>query len=414
MRFVPVAATFCLAVLLYVDRACISTAKEAITGELGLSELEFGWILSAFTLGYALFQTPCGMLADRFGPRRVLAAVVALWSLFTGLTGLASKWASMLCIRFLFGAGEAGAYPAMARAIYSWMPMAERGIAQGINFSGGRLGAAFAMPLVAWMVAEFGWRLSFGLLMAAGLAAALAWYLGFRDTPEEHPAVGVREREYIQAHRQRDEAGGAPAPLKANALLRSSTLWWAMAQYFAGNFTFFFCLSWLFPYLKSKYELEALEAGWYASAPLLAGAAGNILAGWLVDRLYRGGRWKLSRRLPAIAGFLLAAAGLAIGPAMQSPGAAVLALSLAIFGADMTLSPSWSLCIDIGRRHSGAVSGTMNMAGNLGSFATALAFPYLLEWTGRPEPFFLLAAALNLLACGAWLLINPEKPIEGA
>ena len=139
-RFLLILGTFLLSVLLYVDRVCISAAEGPITSDLGLSETEFGWVMSAFALGYALCQTPGGWLADRFGPRRILTAVVTFWSIFTGLTAAAFNFVSMLVARFLFGAGEAGAFPGISRAVFSWVPMAERGIVQGINFSGSRLG----------------------------------------------------------------------------------------------------------------------------------------------------------------------------------------------------------------------------------------------------------------------------------
>jgi MFS transporter, ACS family, glucarate transporter len=156
-RYLLVVGTFLLAVLLYVDRVCISTAEAAISQDLRLTPEQFGWILSSFALGYALFQTPSGLLADRFGPRRVLAGVVVIWSVFTGLTGAVRHFSSLLVIRFLFGAGEAGGYPGVARAVYSWIPMRERGVVTGINFSGGRLGAAFAMPAVAcWCMTSAG------------------------------------------------------------------------------------------------------------------------------------------------------------------------------------------------------------------------------------------------------------------
>ena len=175
--------------LLYVDRICISTAKDGITQDLGLTDKQFGWVLSAFALGYALFQTPSGWLADRFGPRRILTSVVALWSLFTGLTGWVTGYVSMLVVRFLFGAGEAGGFPCMARAIYSWVPMKERGQVTGINFSGGRIGGALALVLIPWMIQAMGWRNMFHVLMLVGGVWAVAWYAWFRDEPAKHPRI---------------------------------------------------------------------------------------------------------------------------------------------------------------------------------------------------------------------------------
>ncbi len=414
-RYLLVLGTFLLAVLLYVDRVCISTAQGPLTADLGLTDTEFGWALSAFALGYALCQTPTGMLADRFGPRLVLAAVVTVWSLFTGLTGAVTGLAALLVVRFLFGAGEAGAFPGMARAIYAWVPMRERGIAQGVNFSGGRLGAAFALPAMAAMVEVLGWRTSFVILMLVGFGWAVVWLVWFRDDPAEHPGISAEERELILSTRQQAGTSSTKVrPLSAAALLRSGNLWLLMLQYFASNFTFFFCLSWLFPYLKKTYQLDSLSAGWYATAPFVAGALGNLCAGWLVDRMYRRGHWPLSRRVPAVLGFALAAGGLLASVQTDTAEGAVAWLSVAIFGADMTLSPSWAVCVDIGRDHAGAVSGTMNMAGNLGSFVTALAFPYLLAWTGSHAAFFYVAAGLNLLAIGLWSRVRPDRPLEEA
>ena len=411
-RFLLLAVTFSLSVLLYVDRVCISTAKDSITHDLQLTDKQFGWILSAFALGYALFQMPCGALADRLGPRRVLALVVLAWSVFTGLTGAVSRFGSLFVVRFCFGAGEAGAFPGLARAVYSWMPMNERGIAQGINFSGSRLGAAFGLPLIAGMIESLGWRQSFTMLMLVGFVWAVFWYLWFRDDPTEDPSIAAAERAHILATRQQKDTVGDKSVLRIGSLLGSRNMQLAMVQYFCSNFTFFFCLTWFFPYVKRTYDLASVEAGWYASAPLVFGAIGNIVSGWFVDRIYGSGRWKLSRQLPAIVGFSCAAIGL-IGCAQAASAlSAVSWLSLAIFGADMTLSPSWSFCIDIGRSNAGAVSGTMNMAGNIGSFVTSLAFPYLLAWTGSPRVFFYIGAALNLLAIGMWWLMQPDRPIE--
>lgn len=409
VRYRLVGLTFVLSMLLYVDRVAISTARAPITSELGLSDTEFGWVLSAFALGYALCQTPGGLFADRFGARIALTSVVTLWSVFTALTGAARGYGSLLLYRFLFGAGEAGAYPTVARAFYAWLPVAERGLAQGINFSGARLGAAFALPTIAWFVSSVGWRRSFLVLGVAGFAYAALWWWWFRDSPEAHSSVSDDERETIAS--RRGHASGAPAALKFGTVARSANVWIAMGQYFASNFTFFFCLTWLFPYLQRTYNLQATQAGLLSSAPLIAGAFGNWVGGWLVDTLFRQGRSTLSRRVPAMLGFTIATVGLLGSLSSDQMYGKVLWLAFAVFGADMTLPPSWAFCIDIGRHHAGVVSGTMNMAGNLGSFVTSLAFPYLLVWTGSPSPFFLVGAALNALAVVLWLRANPDRPV---
>jgi ACS family glucarate transporter-like MFS transporter len=185
-----------------------------------------------------------------------------------------------------------------------------------------------------------------------------------------------------------------------------------MLQYFGSNFTFFFSLTWLYPYVKAKYDLGVVNAGLYAMLPLLGGAAGNIFSGWLVDALYRAGSPVLSRKLPAVVGFILAAAGMMMSVSQGTAASAVAWLTVAIFGVDMTISPSWSSCIDIGGRHTGAVSGMMNMAGNLGSAITALAFAYLPESGKGNIAFFHTAAALSGVAVVCWLLLNPARKFQ--
>jgi ACS family glucarate transporter-like MFS transporter len=408
-RVLLVFGTFLLSLLLYIDRACISAAKIPISETLGFSDKQMGWVLSAFALGYALFQTPSGMLADRLGPRKILTTIVILWSGFTALTGAAWNFISMLVVRFLFGASEAGAFPGMSRAVFSWFPLKERGLVTGINFSGSRLGAAFALPVVAWLIHATGWRTTFVLLGIIGFAWAVFWYFWFRNSPEDHKGISEKEKKYIIDNRQKVET--ETGTISLGTMLKSNNMWLAMLQYFASNFTFFFTLTWLFPHLQSKFQLDIIEAGFYASAPLIGGAVGNWFSGWLVDFIYKKENWKLSRRLPAMIGFLLVIIGLIGSLYMQTVGTSVLFLTLAIFGADMTLSPSWSFCVDIGRRSSGAVSGTMNMAGNLGSFLTALAFPYLRDWTGSDETFFFAGAAFAFIAIVSWGFMKPDKPL---
>ena len=410
-RALVVTGTFLLSVLLYVDRVCISTAKGPITKDLGLTDTQFGWVMSAFAIGYALFQTPSGMLADKIGGRKILAAIVTIWSIFTGLSALAWNYTSLLIIRFLFGAGEAGAFPGMARAVYSWIPTRERGLVKGINFSGSRLGAAFALPVLATMIDSVGWKQTFVILMGIGCVWSIAWWLWFRDEPADHPNISKEELGYIVANRQTGADSSPAGKMPIGHMLRSFGLWLMMIQYLFANFTTFFCLTWLYPHVKSTYHLNSSDAGLYSMVPLLCGAVGNVFSGWLVDRIYATGRQALSRKLPAIIGFLLTAVGMIMSVQQHSVGPAIFWLSLAVFGVDMILSPSWSFCIDIGGRHAGQVSGTMNMAGNIGSAIIGPAFPALLLLTGSADIFFYIIAGCSVLAAGCWLAADSTKRI---
>ncbi len=422
VRYLLIFGAFLISMLMWIDRACIAAAKDDIAGDLGFSDNDMAWIMGAFTLGYALFQVPSGKLAGHFGPRTVMAGVCIAWSIFTGLTGVVRSLAGLVGVRFLFGVGEAGGYPTTAQAISSWLPVQERGITNSLIFSGGRLGAALAMPGVVWLIAfTGGWQQAFFFLGGIGLFVAIAWWLLFRDLPENHFAVGESEKQFIIENRSKrsdnqeaDLDAGKLAPPKTTLgeILLNPTMWMLMVQYVAHNFTFFFVATWYFSYIKESYDLTSEQAGFYAMFPLLCGVLGNWLAGATVDFLYRKGHWNWSRRLPAIVGFVLAAIGMSLCIQMDTVVMSVTMMSLAIFGSDMVLSPSWTTCLDIGGKNAGAVSGAMNMIGNLGAFSTALAFPYLKDWAGSHEPFFYLAAGLNIVAVLMWLAIRPDRPIS--
>ena len=410
IRFLLVFSTFLLTVLLYIDRACISAAKDQISSDLGFGLTDFGWVMAIFTLGYALFQVPAGKLADKFGPRGVISGIVLIWSVLTALTGAAWSFISMLVIRFFFGAGEAGAFPALSKVVYNWFPIKERGVVQGINFSGSRIGAAFALPLVAWMITEVGWRHSFLIFGGFGILYGVLWFFLFKNTPEESNTLGASEKDYILENRQQKEIKSLTVPF--SRIIKSGNVWFTMIQYICSNFTFYFTLTWMFPFIKERFMLSPIEAGFYSSVPLIAGAIGNWFGGVLVDFIYRTKGIKLSRQLPAIIGFSLAAFGMIMVTLSDSSTMAVIFLSVAVFGADMTLSPSWVFCIDIGKENAGAVSGTMNMAGNLGAFVTIIAYPYLIQWTGSNVPFFYIAASLSVVAIIMWLMMNPKQEVS--
>ncbi|MFD2257067.1 MFS transporter [Luteolibacter algae] len=412
VRLLLLTGTFLISLLLYIDRTCIQVAGDAIKRDLNLTDTQFGWILSIFTLGYALGQTPSGILADRHGPRKLLTGVIGLWSVLTAVTASGFNFISMMVIRFLFGASEAGAFPGMARATLNWFPVKERGLVTGINFSASRLGGAAALPLMVWLIEAAGWKGSFHILGGIGVIFAIVWFLLFRDTPEEAKNISGKERDYIIEHRQKINRSADAPEVGFGQLVSDRNVILLMAQYFCSNFTFFFCLSWLFKYVKDTYGLAAADTALLAALPLLGGAAGNWFSGWLVDRLYQSKGVTISRRIPAIVGFVLATAGLLLSLQMATAFPAVICLTIAVFGADMTLASSWSCCVDIGGKSSGAVSGTMNMAGNLGSFATSLAFPYLLAWFGSTTPFFFIAASLNAAAVIFWFMIRPDEGFD--
>ncbi|MBE0536290.1 MAG: MFS transporter [Phycisphaerae bacterium] len=411
-RFVLIGILFFHSVNTYMDRACIASAIDEITQDLSITGQMMGLVLGIFAVGYALFQIPSGWIADRFGARRALAIVVSVWSLFTALTGAARTALQMLVLRFLFGMGEAGAFPGATQAFFRWLPVRERGIAHGINFSGSRLGAALSLFLMPWLIVQIGWRWTFVVNGVIGLVWATVWLLWFRDNPKDNPKVNKAELDYIQEGQTSDFTAAIKASFAQ--VFTSLNMSLAMAQYFASNVTFFISLSWLPNYIKNQWPDDP-NAIYYSAVPLIFAAFANWIAGSMVTGLYKRGYHVGSRRLTAITGFALGVIGLLL--ATQTKNLVFLAtdraqihwfvfcFGLATFGVDMTLSPSWAFCNDIGGKNSGAVSGAMNMVGNIGAALSAIMFPFFKD----ANVFFLLAAGLNLAAIAVWCFMNPNR-----
>jgi len=416
-RFVLVSILFFHSANTYMDRACIASAADYIIKDLSISKEMLGLILGIFAVGYALFQVPSGWIADRFGPRKALTIVVSVWSIFTALTGAARSAIQMLILRFLFGVGEAGAFPGATQAFFRWLPVKERGIAHGINFSGSRLGAALSLFLMPWLISVIGWRWTFVVNGMVGIIWATVWLIWFRDNPKDNRKINQAELDYIETGRVSDFTTAIKASFAE--VFTSLNMSLAMLQYFASNVTFFISLTWLPSYIRSQWPDDP-HAIYYSTVPLIFAAFANWIAGSMVTGLFKKGYHVGSRRITAIVGFSLGLVGLIL--AIQTKNLDflttdkaqlywfVFCFALATFGVDMTLSPSWAFCNDIGGSNSGAVSGSMNMVGNIGAALSAIMFPILLnEETGSANTFFMLAAGLNFVAIVTWCFMNPNR-----
>ncbi|KAA5541761.1 MFS transporter [Roseiconus nitratireducens] len=418
-RFWLVFLLFLHTVNTYMDRVCISAAKGSMQEDIvGLDDQMMGYVFGIFAIGYALFQIPAGWFSDRAGPRRALTIVVLVWSIFTALTGAVSTAISLLVVRFLFGVGEAGAYPGATRALYSWLPANERGIGQGIFHSGARIGAALSLVLMPWLIDQIGWRMTFVANGVLGLIWGGVWWIWYRDLPANHRRVNQAELGLIHDGIEGEQAARSAVPYIQ--IVTSANVLLAMFQYAASNMTFFISITWLQPYLSQTF---GESYAYLASLPLLCGAVALWVSGYAVTGLHRRGMHVWSRRLPAIVGYTLGALGLLLttqlGPS-ASVWTFIACFSLATFGVEMTLSPSWAFCMDVGGARSGAVSAAMNMVGNLGAAVSAVAFPFFVahvtlpviaESTGTANSFFAFAAMMNVLAVVAWMFMNPQRPL---
>jgi len=402
------AFTFALTVVTYLDRVCISAAAPAIMRELHISVLQMGAVFSAFTLAYSIFEVPSGWLGDVRGPRRVLTRIVLWWSAFTMLTGAAQGFRSLVAIRFLFGVGEAGAFPNIIRSFARWFPRRERGRASGIMFLGSRVGGMLSAPMALLLIARLGWRLSFVVFGAIGLVWAAAWARWYRDEPAQHPGVNAEELAWIE----QDPVGDAtPAATPWRQLLTSRNVWAICAMYSAYGYGLYFYLTWLPTYLVSELGFSALRSGFFASLPFLLAGLADVTGGWLTDRLARQYGLRTARCGLGFMAFATTASLLFASTLTPSPTVKALLLSLALGSADLALSACWAAPLDVAAAHAGVITGFMNTFGNLGGLLCPLVVGWAVErqhsWT---LPFHITAAVYAAGAL-AWLAIDPNRRI---
>jgi sugar phosphate permease len=400
----------------YLDRVNISTAAPVISKEFGFDKITMGAIFSAFVWAYALFQVPGGWLGDRLGPRRILTAIVTYWSVMTAATAMAGSAVSFIVVRFLFGIGEAGAFPVATRAMQLWYPREERGFVQGITHSASRAGAAIAPPIVVAIMSTLGWQWVFYICGAVGLVWAVWWYFSYRDLPEDHRMVNQIE---LQRIRGLDQAGNINQPTteaKASVpwatLLRSPNMWAIMCAYFTYVYCLWIFLSWLPSYLVEFRHFTLIKVGIFASLPLLAGVIGDTVGGLATDWLLkRTGSAKLARRAVAIVGMLGCCVFIVPAALTEDAYTAVYCLTAAMFFLECTIGPSWAVPMDVGGKYSGTVSGMMNMAGNIGGALSPLVFGFLVQYGNWQAPF-IVAASLLVLGSAVWAFwLDPDVSV---
>lgn len=408
-----------LAIITYVDRVCISQAAPTMQEDLGLTKIQMGYAFTAFGWAYALFEIPGGWLGDRIGPRKVLMRVVGMWSIFTVATGWAWNLWSLVVSRFFFGMGEAGCFPNITKAFTNWFPAAERVKAQGVLWLSARWGGAFTPLIVGWMLARGGegkfglglhyrWVfLIFGLL---GVVWALMFYRWFRDYPKDHPSVSAAELAVIG---EMQHSGDHSMPW--GKLLASRTVWMLWAQYFFMSYAWYFYITWFPTYLKEQFTgMDDMQRALLAWVPLFFGGIGSILAGLLSARLDVWlGSIARTRRWLGVLGMGAAGIMLLISMQLQTPVASVLAIGLAALCSDLSMPGSWGACMDVGGRHTGALSGSMNMMGQVGGAIAPMAVPLVLAATNNNWSINMSLFALSyFLGAICWVFINSDERLE--
>jgi MFS transporter, ACS family, glucarate transporter len=396
-----------LAVLTYLDRLCISALGPTMQKELNLSPVQWGWIGAAFTLAYGGLEIPAGGLGDRFGRRNVILRIVLWWSAFTALTGAVSSFWLLVVVRFLFGAGEAGAFPNISGCASRWFPTRERARVQGLIWGASRIGAIIAPPLVFFIAGLFdNWRAAFWVFGAVGIMWALVWYVFYRDNPAEHPRITTAELNEIGARGGLDHRA-----VPWGRLFRSPQIWLVMCMYSSYVWGSTFYLYWLHTYLVKGRGFSEDQMKWYSTLPFVLGAMANPIGGVLSDLLSRRAGLKLGRRIMgstclAVGALFLLATSLTTG---RTSGIVLLSLG---FGAlDMMLPSAWAVCMDIGGKYAGAVSGAMNSFGHIGGSLCTSLFGYLVMTSGSYNVPLLVIAANVALAAVLFAFIDASKPL---
>ena len=408
-----------LAVITYVDRVCISQAAPAMQAELGLTKIQMGYAFTAFGWAYALFEIPGGWLGDRIGPRKVLLRVVSMWSVFTVATGWAWNLLSLVICRIFFGAGEAGCFPNITKAFTHWFPVTERMKAQGVLWLSARWGGAFTPLVVGWMLAtggegKFGlglhYRWVFLLFGVLGMVWAVLFYRWFRDHPKDHPRVNAAELAHIG---ETVHAGDHAMPWRK--LLASRTVWMLWGQYFFMSYAWYFYITWFPTYLKEHFTgLGDLQRALMACVPLFFGGLGSLVCGLCSASLDRRlGSVALTRRVLGVGGMGLAGVMLLVSMKLTAPIASVLAIGMAAFFSDLSLPGAWGACMDVGGRHTGALSGSMNMLGQVGGAIAPMAVPLLLAATNNNWTVNMTLFALSyFLGALCWAFVNSDERLH--
>lgn len=415
IRFRLVGMLFVISAIAFLDRTNISVAGVQMRQEYAIDRIQLGWIFSAFLIGYAAFQVPAGWLAARWGPRRLLTIALLWWGVFS----IATAWVPpqgrhailmLILVRFALGIGEAAVYPSGNQFVSRWVPVQERGKANGLIFAGVGAGSGLTPPLISAVIATAGWRASFYLCAVIGLVAALVWYTIARDRPEDHAGVSDAERAHI--------AAGLPAPAMApvgpipwRAILSSRNVWGLFLSYFAFGYVIWIFFSWFFIYLTEARGLDLKASALFGMAPFLAMTVGCLAGGFINDAVsrWRGLYW--GRSGLAMVSFVLTAIFLVVGS--QADNVPVAVLTLAVGGGAIYLSQSsfWSVTADISGPHTGVVSGLMNVGCQVGGAITSTLTPWIAAEYGWAAAFG-TGAAIVILGTFAWAMVDPHRLID--
>ena len=389
----------------YIDRVCISVAGPRIQEDLGLDSVAWGWVTGMFTLSYCLFEIPTGAMGDRVGPRRILTRVVLWWSAFTSMTGMVSGYYVLLATRFLFGAGEAGAFPNASIVVSRWFPPTQRAAISGVLLMAAQLGGALAPLLVVPIQIRYGWRASFYVFGILGVAWAAAWYSWFRDSPAEMPEVSADER--------RELSGASVAPVHSfpwRLVFRSETAMAVLATAFCYVYVYTFFQTWFHTFLVKGRGFS--EGSLVLSAlPYAIAACANLAGGAVSDALVRRVGLTWGRRSIGIVGLGCACLFTVLAMSTRQQLLTVIFLSLVYGAITFQQSVVFGVCLDIGGTHAGSIVGLMNTSSQVGGLLSSVTYGYIVQGFGSYDAPFVPMAVLLFAGTLLWCRIDASNTL---
>lgn len=408
-RFWVLIVLVLFSIITYLDRTSISITGIEITKDLHLSEKQFGWIMGSFAFAYGIFEIPMGLWGDLKGPKSVLFRIVLSWSVFTILTGFSYTFTGLFIIRFLFGLGEAGAYPNATIVINTWFPKQEAGRAQSFIWIASRVGAAIAPFIALYIMSQWGWRYVFYIFGCLGILWSVFWYFWFQNEPKNMPGISSDELTHIEKGREQ-KINYNTWQIFLN-VLKTPNVWALMGMYHCLLYGAYFYLSWMPKYLKNGKGVADLDLAFLASLPFILGTIGCFSGGFLSDFLAKKMSLTWGRRAVGMFGLVMSGICMIASTFVVDLNTSIIVLAFGLAFKDFTLPVSWATSADIGGQHSGVVAGAMGMAGQLGSTVMSIAFGYILAATGSWDMPVRIIGGVVILGGLLWLRINPEKKI---
>lgn len=416
IRALLVGWLFLLSAIAFLDRTNLTVAGLQISREYHLDNVRFGWLLSAFLVGYAASQVLAGWIAVRLGPRRALTLGVIWWGVFTLATaavppGIRGALWILIAIRLSLGIGEAIIYPTSNQFVARWIPVSERGRVNGVIFAGVGAGSMLTPPILTGIIVAYGWRAGFWFSAAVGILAGIGWYVIARDTPQEHRWVSHQELATIRAGILADDSPRPPVPWAA--IVRSRSMILLTFACFCFGYIAWIFLGWFFLYMAQARHLDMKASALYSMIPFAAMTTFSVIGGVVCDGLAKRHGLRFGRVTPAFVGLLLCGGLLIAGSHAATATGAALTLAAGIGGLYISQSSYWSVTADIAGRNAGVVSSIMNTGAQVGGAVTTTLTPWLAQrfgwWAG-----FLAAALLAFAGAFAWLGVNPEVQLSAS